>query len=147
MIKIITSIILSILLSGCATKKLGDLPSLKEEFNLSLDVLKKKYPDITAYNEGIGHCTSVEEFISKLGDPSRVDTEYFQVPALSVPIGISVGGPGGVAAIVIAYSMFPEQPKKYYWVKGKYLISARVLTDIMCGYDNRIHMFEWKETK
>lgn len=109
--------------------------------------MKKKYPDISAYNEGIGHCTGIDEFVSKLGEPSKIDTEYFQFPLLSIPIGVSAGGPGGVAVVGITYLMFQRQPQNYYWVKGKYLISARVLTDFMCGYDNRIHMFRWKESK
>jgi len=145
--KIILIIISSIILVGCGTvRTLGDLPSSESEFNLPLNELKKKYPDITAY-DGIGYCTNIEEFIEKLGKPSKTETEIFQVPFLSIPIGVSAGGPGGAAAILIAYSMYPKQPRKYYWLKGKYLISSRVLTDISCGYDNRIHMFEWNKQK
>lgn len=146
MIKIYTILIISFLHVGCATNRtLGDLPALDQEFNLSLDDLKHKYPDISAYNEYLGHCTDIDEFISKLGEPSRIEKEYFQLPLLSIPLGVSAGGPGGAAVIVIAYAMFPLQPKNYYWVRGKYVIRARVLSDFTCGYNDRVHMFEWNE--
>lgn len=132
---------------GCAsTRQLGELPFKENEFNLSLGELKEKYPDISEYNKGIGYCTSVDEFVSKLGEPSTIDKEEFQMPFLSIPIGVTVGGVGGAAAVVIAYGMYPKQPRKYYWVKGKYLISARVLTDFSCRYNNRVQMFEWNKT-
>ncbi len=144
--RVYITLIISTILVGCAsTRQLGELPATESEFNLSLDELKEKYPDITEYNKGFGHCTSVDEFVSKLGEPSTIDTEDLQMPFLSVPIGISAGGVGGAAVVVIAYGMYPKQPRKYYWVKGKYLVSARVLTDISCRYNNRVHMFEWNE--
>ena len=134
-------------MTGCASiRRLGDLPSLEEEFNLPFSELQAKYPDISAYNEFLGHCTKIEEFITKLGEPTSIDIEHFQVPFISIPIGVVAGGPGGVSVVVIAYSMFPQQPKNYNWVKGKYSIRARTIKDISCGYNERVGPFTWDTT-
>jgi len=134
-------------LSGCSTiRTIGPLPTKDNEFTQPLDELRIAYPEIKNYEHEssfFGHCTDINDVIAKLGKPNEIQTEWFQVPIIAVPIGLLSGGPGGVAVVVIGYGMYPKQPKNYVWLRGNYKITARVLVDISCRYNTRIHMMEW----
>lgn len=149
--EIITVIFFS-LLCGCATNRaLGPVPTEPSEFKLPLASLKSNYQELDIYYRGnllVGYCTPVKELKKLWGEPNEVVTEWLQVPILAVPIALAAGGGiGGAIAIGTAYVMYPMQPERHIWRKGNYEIETRVLTEIGCGYEPRIHYWQWSETK
>jgi hypothetical protein len=136
-------------LSGCATvQEVGPLPTKDQEFSRPLEELKATYPAIANYERrfpSIGHCADIDDVIAKLGEPNEIQTEWAQVPLLSIPLAVAFGGgAGGAAVIAIAYGIYPKQPKDYVWLRGKYKITARVLTDFSCQYKTRISEMAWQ---
>lgn len=147
----ITTVFLLSLLCGCATNRnLGSLPTDPSEFRQPLASLRSHYDELDRYDRGnlfFGYCTPVEQLKRLWGEPDQVVTEWVQMPILMVPMAISAGGPGGAIGIGIAYGMYPRQPQRYIWRKGNYKIDTRVVTGIDCGYEPRIHFWEWNETR
>ncbi len=147
--KIITIALISSLY-GCATNRaLGPVPTEPDEFKLPLASLRSNYHELDVYYLGnlfVGYCTPIEQLKKLWGEPNEVVTEWLQVPVLVVPIALAGGGAGGAIATGIVYGMYPKQPERYIWRKGNYEIETRVLTEIGCGYEPRIHHWQWNET-
>lgn len=135
-----------LVLAGCSTIAVGPLPTMAEEFSRPLDELRTSYPEIKNYEIGssiLGHCADINQVIAKLGKPDEVQTEWVQMPLLSLPLAAAGGGPGGAFLVVVSFGMYPQQPKNHIWRRGRYTITARTALDISCRYDTRIFYIKW----
>ncbi len=137
-----------LLSAGCSTIAVGPLPTQAEEFSRPLEELKTSYPEIRKYELGssiFGHCADINDVIAKFGKPDEVQTEWWQMPLLSLPLAAAFGGgPGGAVLVVGAYGTFPQQPKNYIWRRGRYTITARTSVTIYCRYDTNIFYMNWE---
>ena len=152
-LKFITVGFVLLLVNGCAThRSLGEIPKSGTEFNLSSENLKRKYPEIEQYEQGyknlglFGYCTPFTQVLALLGEPEKVETVWFHLPALAVPIFFYDGiTSGGLIGSVIVLGMVPKQPKQYYWRKGNYKIMAYADSSYICGYEQRLFFWKWSE--
>lgn len=150
--KLVLLNVLTLLISSCATNlPLGSMPTNENDFLQPYETLKKSYPQIETYksrSNWMSYCTPISQLTSIWGEPSNIETEWSQVPLITIPIALAAGGgvtPGGLIAVGMGYTMSPKQPQHYYWKKGNYIIDVRVTTDFMCSYDSRIQYWSWTE--
>jgi len=138
---------------GCAgPRSLGSIPTESQDFLLSKEELKSKFPEIAVYEEEnvkpFGYCTPLNELISVWGNPDeeKYDLMRFHGPAAgAIAVGTFTGG-GPIGAIVgagIVLGISPKPFQKYTWFKGNYRILVETDTSIFCRYRTRLLTWEW----
>lgn len=143
-----------ILTFGCASSRaLGKLPTGPQDFNLSENEIKDKFPEISIYEKGklknvFGYCTPIKEVITLWGEPDEKRDHWwrFHIPAAGAIAVGSVAGGGIVGALFgtgIVIGMNPVPIRTYIWHKGNYAINADIDSSIFCGYMKRLLYWEW----
>ncbi len=141
--------------SSCATSRpLGLLPHDEQDFKMSIEELKAKYPDISIYEKegfSFGYRTPIKEVIEQWGEPDEKKVQLLQHGLMFTAIaagGIASGGiTGPLVGTVIVLGMYPVPSKIYSWEKGDYVIEAVVDSSIFGGYIKRLWYWEWKKKK
>jgi hypothetical protein len=139
---------------GCASSRaLGKLPTGPQDFNLSENEIKDKFPEISIYEKGklknvFGYCTPIKEVITLWGEPDDKKANWlrYHIPALgAVAVGSIAGGGivGASVGTVIVLGMSPAPFQIYTWHKGNYVINVNIDTTIFCGYMKRLLYWEW----
>lgn len=143
-----------LLLFGCASSKtLGRVPTDMQDFKLSDNEIKEKFPEISNYNKKeteatLTHCATFDQLVALWGPPDETKNNWlrFHVPAFGAVAVGSIAGGGVVGATVgtgIVLGMVPAPFQTYTWHKGNYTINADSDLTIFCGYKRRLISWEW----
>ena len=136
------TISLTILLSGCTTKKLN-LPTTPKEYTMSKKELIEKYPDIKTYESRWNFSftrPSKDTLIEKLGDPDKIKRDWWTHIILAGELALLQAQP---VVWGMVFLISPDTPKDYIYKKGDYCIKVHTLKNIAHLYKPTIAYWTW----
>ncbi len=153
---ILSLLLLTISISGCATKtNFQNTPIKNIEFKKDFSILKSNYSDIEKYSDisylsvfALSPRPNISELKKQWGKPNEEKTEWktyiFNIALIG---GLVAFGQLPVWGLTLPFISVPTPPKTYIWNKEKYKISVPAMRSLFTGYNEQIVIWKWKEKK